>query len=332
MGSTSRLAELATAGVQVYSLRYFGRRFPIPLLRPLELWRAVREADIVHVMGYWYVLAAAVYLFARLAHKPVVICPAGELVKFDRDRLLKRLYHWLIGRHMIVGAASVIAITADEREQISEEFGIPRSRVSIIPNGIAPSRVPEADDLSFAAVPFVLFVGRLTAIKGPDLLIEAFAQISDAFPDVHLVFAGPDLGMRSRLETRAREIGIRHRVHFLGFISEGQRLYLYRRAKLLAVPSRSEVMTMVALEAAAVGTPVILTDRCGFDEVSEIGGGLVVPANQTALAQALTTMLSDSAALGDRGQRLRSFVLDRYPWPAIAARLFDHLAEVIECR
>ena len=332
MGGTTRIAELAAAGVQVHALEYFGRRFPIPLLRPIELWRAVREADVIHVMGYWYLLAAAGYLFARLAHKPVVMCPAGELVKFDRDRLQKRLYHWLIGRHMIAGATSIIAITAPERDQITREFGIPPSRVIIVPNGIAPAVVPETDNLSLPRGPIVLFIGRLTAIKGPDLLMEAFAQISDIFPDVHLVMAGPDLGMRARLEARAREIAIKDRVHFLGFISEGQRRYLYRRAKLLAIPSRSEVMTMVALEAAAEGTPVILTDRCGFDEVFEVGGGLVVPANQTALAQALTTMLSDHAALRGMGERLRSFVLDRYPWPSVAARLFEHLAEVIECR
>jgi glycosyltransferase involved in cell wall biosynthesis len=232
---------------------------------------------------------------------------------------------------MIAGAASIIAITARERDQIIEEFKFPSSRVIIIPNGIAPPFVPEIDNLSLPTAPIVLFVGRLTAIKGPDLLIEAFAQISDTFPDVHLVMVGPDLGMRSWLETRTKKIGIEHRVHFLGFISEGQRRYLYRRAKLLAVPSRSEVMTMVALEAAVEGTPVILTDRCGFDEVSEVGGGLVVSANQAALAQALTTMLSDHAALRVMGERLRSFVLDRYPWPGVAARLFDHLAKVIEC-
>src|SRR5207248_2789727 len=84
-----------------------------------------------------------------------------------------------------------------------------------------------------------------------------------------------------------------------------------------------EVMSIVALEAAAMGTPVLLTDRCGFDEVAEIGGGLVVPADQGALAHGLATMLCDLIALQGMGERLRSFVLSRYAWPTVARQLLE---------
>ena len=175
----------------------------------------------------------------------------------------------------------------------------------------------------------MLFVGRLATVKAPDLLVEAFAAIGDAFPQFHLVMVGPDFGMRSGLEKRIRKLGIAERVHFLGFIDEGHRQYLYRRAALLVVPSRSEVMSVVALEAAAVGTPVLLTDRCEFDEIAEIGGGLVVAADQQALAEGLRAMLSDQAALRQMGERLRRFALERYTWPIVARGMLDHFAGLI---
>lgn len=329
MGPTPWRDEFTAAGIRVHSIGCFGRTYPIPLLRPIELWRVVRGADVIHVMGYWYFLAAAVCLVARLACKPLVICPAGELLAFDPRELLKRLYHRLIGRHMIAGAASIIAITARERDQLIQSFRVDPSRIVTFPNGISTSQAPESGTLRSPAESFVLFVGRLATVKAPDLLVEAFAAVGDAFPQVHLVMVGPDFGMRSGLDKRIRELGIAERVHFLGFIDEGHRQYLYRRAALLVVPSRSEVMSVVALEAAAVGTPVLLTDRCGFDEIAEIGGGLVVAADQQALAEGLRVMLSDQAALRHMGERLRRFALERYTWPIVARRMLDHFASLI---
>src|SRR5262245_53549464 len=223
MGTTPWRDEFTAVGIRVHSIGYFGRRYPIPLLRPIELWRVLRGADVIHVMGYWYLLAAAVSLIAGLAHRPLVICPAGELLAFDRRELLKRLYHRLIGRHMIAGAASIIAITAREREQLVGCFCVDPSRVVTFPNGISTSPAPESGMLHSPAECFVLFVGRLAAIKGPDLLVDAFAAIGDTCTHVHLVMVGPDFGMRTGLEMRVRALGIAERVHFIGLIAEGRR-------------------------------------------------------------------------------------------------------------
>src|SRR5262245_27170917 len=134
MGPTPWRDEFAAAGIRVHSIGYFGRRYPIPMLRPIERWRVVRGADVIHVMGYWYLLAAAVCLVARLARRRLVICPAGELLAFDRSELLKRLFEGFIGRHMIAGAASIIAITARERDQLIRNFRVDSSRIVTFPN------------------------------------------------------------------------------------------------------------------------------------------------------------------------------------------------------
>jgi glycosyltransferase involved in cell wall biosynthesis len=103
---------------------------------------------------------------------------------------------------------------------------------------------------------------------------------------------------------------------------------LYKNAAFLAIPSRSEVMSMVALEAAAMGTPVLLTDRCGFDEVQEVGGGLVVAADVENLAAGLQKMIAEARNRTAMGERLRAFVLAQYAWPRVAGQLRHHLAQL----
>jgi glycosyltransferase involved in cell wall biosynthesis len=328
LAGTTWLSELKTAGIKIYVTGHVGRRYPLPLARPITLLRVVREADVVLVMGYWYVLAALVCLVARIAGRPVALCPAGELSPFGCKTLLKKIFYWFCGRKMIATAASIIATNVRERDEIVGNFGIAPSRVTISPNGIALSTLDENCSVALPAIPFILFLGRLTAIKGPDLLVEAFAQVSKAIPNVSLVIAGPDFGMRGALEARVRALGIDRHVHFLGFVDERTRQQLYRKAALLAVPSRSEVMSMVALEAGVMGLPVLLTDRCGFEEIEDVGGGLVVSANERGLAEGLTKMLVDIAALPLMGERLRQFVLTRYAWGTVACQLREHLANL----
>ncbi len=325
VAGTAWLSELNQAGVAVYLTGHIGCRFPIPLLHPIRIWRLVRGADVIHVMGYWYLLAAFMCFMAHFAGKPFALCPAGELAPAFRSAPWKRLFHRLFGRLMIATAASIIATTSRERDEIVRTDGVAAARIKILPNGIASLNITNSCSLALPAGPFILFVGRLTAIKGPDLLVEAFAKISRSSPNIHLIIAGPDCGMRAYLEAKVDSLRLNRRVTFLGFVDERTRQHLYRHAAFLALPSRSDVMSMVALEAAAMGTPVLLTDRCGFDEVEEIGGGLVVPADIDGLAAGLAKMLDGNSNLPLMGERLRSFVLSRYAWASVALQLRSHL-------
>jgi len=327
MAGTTWRREFAAADVRVFLTGYWGNRFPIPL-QLLKIWRLIRSADVVHVMGYWYLLAAVVCLIADFGQKPFALCPAGELAPEFRGAPWKRFYYQLVGRRMILRAASIIATTSRERDEILRTEGVATSRVMVSPNGIAPRQGAEACNIILPVKPFILFVGRLTAIKGPDILVRAFAKISDSEPNLRLIIAGPDRGMRAALQVMVQSLCMQGRVAFLGFVDETTRQHLYKNAAFLVIPSRSEVMSMVALEAAAQGTPVLLTDRCGFNEVEEVGGGLVVSADVESLAAGLTKMLGETRNGVPMGERLRAFVLDKYAWPRIASQLKQHLADL----
>jgi glycosyltransferase involved in cell wall biosynthesis len=248
---------------------------------------------------------------------------------FDGAVGLKALYCRLFGHRMLAAAAAVIAITRRECDDLVARFAVDRMRILVAPNGVPVAPPAERMMPGLTGAPFVLFVGRLAPVKGADILIEAFAQIADACRDVDLLLVGPDFGMGAQLQQRVAALGLTGRVHFLGFVDEGQRQYLHRRALLLAIPSRSEVMSIVALEAAAAGTPVLLTKACGFDAVAETGGGVVVDAEPPAIAAALKAMLADRAVLPGMGQRLRAFVLQHHSWAATARSLSDYFTGVI---
>jgi glycosyltransferase involved in cell wall biosynthesis len=164
----------------------------------------------------------------------------------------------------------------------------------------------------------VLFMGRLNAIKGPDLLLEAVATVAPSCPGHALVFAGPDGGMRGLLERRARAAGIDHQVKFVGWVAGSDKVAAYRAAELVVIPSRQEAMSLVVLEAGACARAVLMTDRCGFDEAVEAGAALAVPPEVGPLTTALRDALNGSAA--PLGPRLQALVLRNYTWDAAVGR------------
>jgi glycosyltransferase involved in cell wall biosynthesis len=309
-------------GIEVIALPCLWKRYYIFKPALSRIRDAVARADVVHLMGHWTLLNAVVYLFARHFRKPYVICPAGALSIFGRSRSLKRLYNIMIGRRILRQAARCIAVTRSELPHF-EDYGVRSDRVAVIPNGIDPEHFAAAVESNFLTrnglveVPFVLFMGRLSLIKGPDLLLRAFAGLGPAFKRYHVVFAGPDDGMLAGLQALAAELSVQSRVHFVGYLSGHDKACAYRAAELVAVPSRQEAMSIVVLEAGCAGKPVLVTDQCGFEEVGRVGGGWIVPATVEGLRSGLVAILNDRNVLGEQGRMLQRMVRERFQWTTV---------------
>jgi glycosyltransferase involved in cell wall biosynthesis len=318
--SFTKLPEFKNIHVVVYPSLF--KRFPIPKIRFSEICKEVKSVDIVHLMGHWSILNALVYFAVRICNKPYVVCPAGALPIFGRSKLLKKIYNWVIGHSIIRKASGWIAITSAEFVQF-ESYGITASQVIVIPNGVSVEDFPQVDvetykrDIGLGGKPLILFMGRLNSIKGPDLLLQAFALVKDRISEFHLVFAGPDEGMKSVLIEIAKQNNISEHVHFLGYVGLEDKSAVYRMANLLVVPSRQEAMSIVALEAAACGTPVMLTDQCGFNEVKSICSSFEVTADISGIADGLIILLKESEKLKKKSILLKEFVLKKYKWRLI---------------
>ncbi len=312
--------------------RFYLFLVPEPRIRELVRW-----ADVVHLVGHWTVLNALVSREARKQGKPYVVCPAGALPIFGRSPWLKAAYNRLVGKRMVRDASGCVAIAVNEFAHFTD-YGVPPERVTLIPNGVDPDEFSDSDSDSFRRrfglppAPLVLFLGRLAPIKGPDLLLRAFQSIAASHPAVHLVFAGPDGGMLGELRTAASQGSSAERVHFIGPIRGAEKSRACHAASLLAVPSRQEAMSLVALEAGICGTPVLITDQCGFDEIGSAGGGLVVRASEDGLVKGLRTMLASPDELAAMGARLRQLTLSRYLWNGIVQQFVNLLSQITLAR
>jgi glycosyltransferase involved in cell wall biosynthesis len=107
------------------------------------------------------------------------------------------------------------------------------------------------------------------------------------------------------------------RVHYIGYLSGDDKSDAYHAATLLVIPSRHEAMSIVALEAGICGTPVLLTDQCGFDQLPLMNGGWVVPATVDGLSKGLTDALLNSESLEVAALNIKPYINDNYVWDVV---------------
>jgi glycosyltransferase involved in cell wall biosynthesis len=331
----SRERLKALEGVNVKVLPILLKRFYIPRFSINKLENVIESVDIIHLMNHWTLLNALICKLAKKFEKPYVVCPAGSLSVYGRSKFLKTFYNWYIGREIINNAKGWVAVAKNEIPQFMS-YGINADRITVIPNGIYPENYKEFDVIDFRKKygldesPFIMFLGRLNHIKGPDLLLEAFNAIKDIFEKYHLVFFGPDNGMQDELKRMVQHFNIERRVHFFGYIGNKDKSSAYHAADLVVIPSRQEAMSIVVLEAGITGTPVLLTDQCGFDIVSAIKGGMVTTATVDGLREGLINILRDPVRLKSMGEILYKYTLENFNWDVIINKYIDLYENILK--
>lgn len=248
------------------------------------------------------------------------------------------------GEDRVVEAADrIIASTDIERDQLIEHYGCRTDQVAVVPPGVdldlfhAKRREESRRQFGFGETPTVVFVGRLQPLKGPHIAIGAIARLRKMVPDVALVIAGDESpkgtwGESVRLKLRARSLGVIRRTTFLEPLPHDELASLYRAADAVVIPSSSESFGLVALEAAACGTPVVATAVGGLRRLVQEGqtGFLVRRRTSRAFARALSRVLTDPGArarLGENGVAMAQ----RFPWSRTADGLLDAYASVFAC-
>jgi len=262
----------------------------------------LQDFGVAHIFGLYDLLGPAVARECRARKIPYVVEPIGMFVPIVRNFFLKRLYHDWWGKEMLDGAAAVVATAEREAEELAAG-GIPRSKITLRRNGVMmPRELPAKGAFRMesgipAEARLILFLGRLSRKKSPQMLLEVFAQLPEKIADqeVWLAFAGPDeSGMQARLQELARALGVAHRVIFRGALFAEKKWTAYRDADVFVLPSQNENFGNTALEAAACQTPVVITENCGAAPLLAGVAGLVVGHETAAMAQAVKRILSDA--------------------------------------
>jgi glycosyltransferase involved in cell wall biosynthesis len=262
---------------------------------------SMNRFDVAQIYGLYDWLGPAAGFFCRRRGVPYVLEPMGMFRPIVRSVALKRFYHGVFGNSLVAGARFLIATSEQERQELIEG-GVAASRIFVRRNGIElPEKLPSRGEFRRKwSIPedarVVLFLGRVVSKKSPDLLLDAFSRWHRYPGNENSVLAivGPAEGdgFLARLKTMTQQLNLGESVRFVGPLYEAAKWQAYRDADVFVLPSQNENFGNTAVESAACGTPVIVTDRCGVAPL--VGNaGLVVPHDSRAIEEALAQVLGD---------------------------------------
>jgi glycosyltransferase involved in cell wall biosynthesis len=256
-----------------------------PLLLAAAAYNAVADQapnfDVLDA-HYFYPDGVAAVLMAQRLRKPVVITARGSDINVLPKALLPR--RWI--RWAVKQADVIITVSGALRDAILE-LDVGQPRIEVLRNGVdlaqfAPLEQASARArLGWTAGPVVLSVGKLVEAKGHHLVIRALVRL----PGVRLVIVGegPD---RLSFQRLAAELGVGHRVSWVGAIPQSDLRSYYCAADVAVLASAREGMPNVVLESLACGTPIVATDVGGIGEIVPRSVGVLLGERTPAALQA----------------------------------------------
>jgi glycogen(starch) synthase len=284
--------------------------------------------DVVHAHD-WLVAHATTTLATHLRVPLVATLHATEAGRHQGwlpgplNRSIHSVEGWLADR-----ARRVVTCSAAMRAEVVRLFDVAPGKVDVIPNGVdaarwaaPPEAVAAARHEWGAGGPLVAYGGRLVHEKGVQDLLAAVPALQRRHPGLRVVVAGTGPAAAD-LQEQARSLGLGRAVAFAGFVPDANLAALVAAADCAVVPSRYEPFGIVALEAAAAGTPVAVSDVGGLAEIVADGrtGLRFAPGTPAALAGAVSRLLDDPGL----GRRLvaaaRAELAAVHSWPVVAAR------------
>jgi glycogen(starch) synthase len=234
-------------------------------------------------------------------------------------------------------AWKVICCSNFMREEVRRVFQVPNDKVVVIPNGVDAgnfknlSKTAQRSNYAAPDEKIVFYVGRLVTEKGVQVLLDAAPEILSHQPNTKFVIAGKGPFMDS-LQRQAAVLGISNRVYFTGYITDEVRNSLYSWADVAVFPSLYEPFGIVALEAMAARTPVVVSDCGGISEIVRHGedGLKAYTGNSHSLARNILAILQQPQLGNMLRERAYTRVLNEFNWKNIARKTASVYREVWE--
>lgn len=286
------------------------------------------DVDVIHAHD-WLVAHAAAGLKEAFDLPVVATIHATEYGRHQgylpgpMNKLIHQFEWWLTYE-----ARRVIACSEYMRKQVGDIFELPHDKTDVIPNAVATRdfAIPPEEVAAFRAehTPggerMVLFAGRLEYEKGVQTVLHALERVVDTVGPVVFYVAG--VGTYSdELHRQVEELGLSDVVRFTGFLEDHDLRLHYAAADVAVAPSIYEPFGLVAVEAMACGTPVVVGDTGGLREIVSDGHGLSFPPQDAdELAERLIAVLTDHDLAQDLVDKGRRRIAQRYDWQTVALR------------
>lgn len=295
------------------------------------------EVDVLHAHD-WLVATAGIGL-KHVFRKPLfVTMHSTEIgrrngIHFDYERMIHETEAWLTYE-----AWKVICCSDYMVSHVRWAFGLPGDKQVMIPNGVNTDVYAQIQnqDLgpfrSIFALPsekIVLFVGRLVYEKGVQVLVNAIPKILDKI-DAKFVIVGNGY-MKEQLSGLVKNLGISQKVLFTGFVDDDTLRRLQTCANVSVVPSLFEPFGIVALEAMAARSPVVVSDTGGLAEIvdHDVDGVKVYTGNPDSLAWGVTRVLTDEKNANRLRDNACKKIQEKYNWGRIAQQTEDIYTTVL---
>ncbi len=271
------------------------------------LLRHAGQYDGMIVNGLWQYHGVAARRAARALGLPYFVYTHGMLDPWFKRayplKHLKKSLYWPWGEYRVLRDAAAVCFTCEEERLLARQsFALYKAREVVVSYGTAaPTGDPGAQrEAFFAAFPtlqgkrLLLFLSRIHAKKGCDLLLEAFARVAASDPSLHLVMAGPDqTGLQAQLQAQARQLGIAARITWTGMLAGDLKWGAFRAAEAFVLPSHQENFGIAVAEALACSLPVLISNQVNiWREIEQDGAGIVAPDTEEGTAQLLHTWLA----------------------------------------
>lgn len=315
----------------------FFREFSTDLYRYLR--NNIQNYDIVHCHGLWHFGTLAPFLLDQSVAK--VITPHGVLDYwvYAHNRWKKELIDALAQKTFLRRADLVQVLSTNEQTDLLRYLGYQHANVVVIPNGVKLSdfaQLPPKGTFRRAfTIPanqkMVLFMSRLNAKKGLDLLLPAFRDYVRQHPDTVLVLAGGNDGYEATARQFIGEHDLGDSVRIVGILTGDTKKAALAEADLFILPSYSEGFSMAVLEAMAVGTPALVSDNVGFSDVirQHEAAGLLTELTQDGVRAGLEKMLGDDALRQRVSRNATALLRAQYDIDIVAKRLLDEYGKVV---
>lgn len=316
-------------------------RFLRHILHPLLLWkeqgplnRLFREFGIKVVNFHYPTLAAEAFMSALpVRDRPKVIFSLHGL---DVRETIGQGTEYR-GRYvrMLAGGDAVVAVSHGFADQVAKTI-VPElcGKLCVIYNGVSADMIHKYKPINIKLpVRYILNVATFEEKKGQRYLIDAFSEIADDYPDLHLVMAGRTSGALDLLIGQTQRLALTERIHFLQDVPHERIGALLASAALFCLSSLAEPFGIVLLEAGLFTLPVIASRVDGVPEIIRDGkdGILVEPGNPTQLAAALRAVLDTPARSGALAASLHDRVMNEFGWQIAAGQYVALVASMPGC-
>lgn len=314
------------------------------LMRPLRnvitpdtfrMNKLIKDFDIVHVHDEHNFSAMMAAYFKTKKKFPLVLTNHGQLIFGNRFLdIIERLYEISIGKSILGTCSSIVVNSLSDKEFLSLINPDISERINILPNSIDPfefDRYLNLDNTEFLkkyniyGKYIILFVGQVIERKGVEYLIKAIPHMIGKTnrKDFVIMIVGPG-DFLDRAKKIAKNLNVEKYVVFTGEISFDDLVHAYRSADLFVLPSLSEGLPTVILEAMYFDLPVISTDIPGtrdhFKDVS-----LLVPVeDEKSLADAIVELFNNTERARKLAQAGKKLVDEKYTWE-VTAREYEKI-------